>query len=97
MITGTISGQIIDKMKLEPTETAPFCAMIVVQVRTWVTGREVTQEVECYCPKWMSKRLEYYFNNDVKRITVSYDHIAVARTVDQNKRTCLCVNVNQVY
>lgn len=97
MISGTISGHLIEKVKVTPSEDAPFCAFMVIEVRTFVAGREVQQAVECYFPKWMAKRIEYYFNNDIKRITMAYDHISVGKRTNEAGRNVLVINVSQVF
>lgn len=97
MITGTISGQVMEKLKREKREDDPYCAYMLVEVRSWIAGREIVQNFHAYFPLWMEKRLAFYFNNDVKRITISFDCISVLARTEAGERGELTIRVNQVY
>lgn len=81
MINGTIRGEIVSRADWRRDQDAKlYCGCLVVAVSGWVDGQQKRVEYPVYLPKFMERRVDFFFKDTTKWCTVVFEDMQIVES-----------------
>lgn len=97
MLNGTIRGEIVGRSDWRgQTDSALYCGCIVLRAEGYVDGQKKSVDYPVYLPKFMERRVDFFFKETTKWCTVVFEDMQILESQKEPGKFVIALRANRI-